>query len=273
MTMTFDFTGQNVFVIGGTSGINFGIAQGFARWGARVMVASRSQDKVDAAVDGLKSLGAEAGGVAFDVRDYEAVEGGFEQAKAFFGGEIDNLISGAAGNIPARLMSLSPNAVKSMVDIDLMGTFHVMRAAYPHLKKPGASVVNVSAPQAFTAMSHQSPVCAAKAGVDMVTKSLALEWGADGVRINSISPGPIDGTEGMNRLAPTEQIRSAVQKSVPLQRLGDTDDIAKAAGFLCSDAGSYVSGVVLPVDGGWGVSGASVVMTAAAGFLDKMTKS
>jgi len=270
MSMTFDFSGQNVFVVGGTSGINYGIAQGFARWGAKVMVASRSQDKVDKAVGGLKDLGAEASGVSFDVRDHAAVEAGFAEVRDFFGGEIDNLISGAAGNIPARLMDLSPNAVKSMVDIDLMGTFNVMRAAHPHLKKPGASVINISAPQAFVAMSHQSAVCAAKAGVDMVTKSLALEWGAEGIRINSISPGPIDGTEGMIRLAPTDQIREAVEKSVPIQRFGSPDDIAKAAGFLCSDAGSYVSGIVLPVDGGWGVSGASVVMTAAAGFMDQM---
>lgn len=270
MTMTFDFSGQNVFVVGGTSGINFGIAQGFARWGARVAVASRSQDKVDKAVEELKALGSDAFGVAFDVRDYAGVEAGIAEVAETFGGPIDSLISGAAGNVPGRLMDLSPNAVKAMVEIDLMGTFHVMRACFPHLKKPGSSVVNISAPQAFAAMSHQSPVCAAKAGVDMVTKSLALEWGAEGVRINSISPGPIDGTEGMARLAPTEQIRDAVTKSVPMKRMGDTDDIAKAAGFLCSDAGGYVSGVVLPVDGGWGVSGASVVMTAAAGFMDKL---
>ena len=271
MTMRFDFSGQNVFVVGGTSGINFGIAQGFARWGAKVMVASRSQKKVDAAVETLRGLGAEADGVAFDVRDYASVEDGFAKVREVFGSDIDHLISGAAGNVPGRLMDLSPNAVKAMVEIDLMGTFNVMRAAYPHLKKPGASVINISAPQAFAAMSHQSPVCAAKAGVDMVTKSLALEWGPEGIRINSISPGPIDGTEGMTRLAPTEQIRDAVTKSVPMKRMGTPDDIAKAAGFLCSDAGAYVSGVVLPVDGGWGVSGASVVMTAAAGFMDKMT--
>ncbi|MEM8538047.1 MAG: SDR family NAD(P)-dependent oxidoreductase, partial [Pseudomonadota bacterium] len=113
MSITFDFSGQSVFVVGGTSGINYGIAQGFARWGAKVMVASRSQDKVDQAVAGLKELGAEASGVAFDVRDYAAVEAGFAQAADFFGGEIDNLISGAAGNVPGRLMDQSPNLVKS----------------------------------------------------------------------------------------------------------------------------------------------------------------
>lgn len=271
MTMQFDFSGKNVFVVGGTSGINLGIAQGFAHWGAKLMVASRRQKKVDAAVAELQALGAEASGVAFDVRDYDAVAAGFEKVVDYFGGPIDNLISGAAGNVPGRLADLSPNAVKAMVDIDLMGTFNVMRAAYPHLARPGASVVNISAPQAFAAMSHQSPVCAAKAGVDMVTKSLALEWGEEGIRLNSISPGPIDGTEGMARLAPTEEIRTAVTKSVPLKRMGTPDDIAKAAGFLCSDAAAYVSGAVLPVDGGWGLSGASSVMIGAAKFMDKLT--
>ena len=271
MSVTFDFSDQNVFVVGGTSGINLGIAQGFARWGATVMVASRKQDKVDGAVEGLAGLGARAGGVTFDVRDYEAVEAGFKDAEAFFGGQIDVLISGAAGNVPGRVTTLSPNAVKAMVEIDLMGTFNVMRAAYPYLRKPGARVVNIGAPQAFQAMSHQAPVCAAKAGVDMVTKSLALEWGADGIRINSISPGPIDGTEGMIRLAPTEQIRQAVIDSVPAGRMGTPEDIANAAALLCSDAGAYISGVVLPVDGGWGLSGAGLVMAGAAKFMDKMT--
>ncbi|MEL6958279.1 MAG: SDR family oxidoreductase [Pseudomonadota bacterium] len=272
MSMTFDFSGQNVFVVGGTSGINLGIAQGFARWGARVAVASRSQDKVDAAVEGLKELGSDAFGVSFDVRDFKAVEDGFAQVAETFGSPIDNLISGAAGNVPGRLSDLSPNAIKAMVDIDLMGTFHVMKACLPFLKRPGASVVNISAPQAYNAMSHQSAVCAAKAGVDMVTQTMALEWGDEGIRVNSISPGPIDGTEGMARLAPTEDIRNAVVKSVPIKRMGTPDDIAKAAGFLCSDAGGYVSGVVLPVDGGWGVSGASAMMMGAARFMDKMTK-
>ena len=145
----FDFSGKNVVVMGGTSGINYGIACGFAKWGAKIVVASRNQEKVDKAVAGLKELGAEAAGVSLDVRDYEAVEKGFETAVAFFGGTIDILISGAAGNFPSRLLDMSPNGVKSVVDIDLLGTFHVMRASHQHLTKPGASVVNISAPQAF----------------------------------------------------------------------------------------------------------------------------
>jgi NAD(P)-dependent dehydrogenase (short-subunit alcohol dehydrogenase family) len=137
------------------------------------------------------------------------------------------------------------------MDIDLLGTFHVMRAVFPHLRKPGASVINISAPQAFLPTKAQIHVGAAKAGVDMITRTLALEWGAHGVRVNSVVPGPIDGTEGMRRLAPTEEIRRLTIDSVPLRRMGLPEDIGNACLFLASEMGSYVSGAILPVDGGW----------------------
>ncbi|MEL7187397.1 MAG: SDR family oxidoreductase [Pseudomonadota bacterium] len=263
MSASFNFDGKNVFVFGGTSGINLGIARCFARAGADVAVASRSQEKVDAAVAGLKELGSNARGYSLDVRDVDAVKSALADYSAE-GGEIDCLVSGAAGNFPAPALGMSTNAFKSVVDIDLLGSFHVLQSAFPYLKKPGASVINISAPQAYLAMPMQSHVCAAKAGVDMLTRTLALEWGPMGVRVNSISPGPIAGTEGMERLAPTEGIREQVRMSVPVQRFGDPDDIGKAAMYLCSDAGAYVSGVVLPVDGGWSVAGASAAALAMA---------
>jgi NAD(P)-dependent dehydrogenase (short-subunit alcohol dehydrogenase family) len=270
MSAQFDFSGKNVFVVGGTSGINLGIASGFARWGAKVAVASRKQDKVDNAVDTLKALGAEAYGVTFDVRNAEDVDAGFAKVADFFDGDIDVLISGAAGNFPARVNDMSVNAIRSVVEIDLLGTFHVMKASHSYLKKPGASVVNISAPQAFLPMSHQAHVCSAKAGVDMVTRNLAIEWGADGIRINSIVPGPIAGTEGMDRLAPTPELQKAVTHSVPLGRQGSVDDIANAAAMLSSEQSSYISGAILPVDGGWSQSGATWVMSNLATMLDNM---
>jgi NAD(P)-dependent dehydrogenase (short-subunit alcohol dehydrogenase family) len=270
MSAQFDFSGKNVFVVGGTSGINVGIASGFARWGAKVAVASRKQDKVDNAVGTLKALGAEAFGVTFDVRNAEDVDAGFAQVADFFDGDIDVLISGAAGNFPARVNDMSVNAIRSVVEIDLLGTFHVMKASHSYLKKPGASVVNISAPQAFLPMSHQAHVCSAKAGVDMVTRNLAIEWGADGIRINSIVPGPIAGTEGMDRLAPTPELQKAVTHSVPLGRQGSVDDIANAAAMLSSEQSSYISGAILPVDGGWSQSGATWVMSNLATMLDNM---
>ena len=257
MSTPFDFSGKTVFIAGGTSGINLGVAHAFAKAGAKLAVISRKQDKVDAAVAALKTHGGEATGFAVDVRDYAAVEAAFKETRSRLG-DIDVLISGAAGNFPAPALGISPNGFKSVVDIDLLGTFHVLRSAYPYLSKPGASIVNISAPQAYIPMEFQMHVCAAKAGVDMVTRVAAMEWAAAGVRINSVTPGPIDGTEGMNRLAPNEATRKLVAESVPLGHFGNTDDIANACLWLSSPYARYVTGVVLPVDGGWSLGGLSV---------------
>ena len=255
MNFSFDFRGKNVFVFGGTSGINLGIAESFVAAGARIGVASRSKDKVDAAVARLSTRDALAQGFSLDVREPQAVA----DAVASFverQGKIDVLVSGAAGNFPAAAKDLSPNGFKAVIDIDLLGTFNVMRACWAHLTKPGASVISISAPQAIVPMAMQVHVCAAKAGVDMITKTLAIEWGRDGVRINSVIPGPIDGTEGMARLAPDESARNGVIESVPMRRMGTPQDIADACLFLASDAARYITGAVLPVDGGWAIAGA-----------------
>lgn len=256
MTSPFDFTGKNVFVAGGTSGINLGIAHAFARAGASITVASRSAEKVAAAVEALRAHGGVVAGHALDVRDYARVDEALKATQAGLG-NIDVLISGAAGNFPAPAVGISPNGFKSVIDIDLMGTFHVLRAAFPYLRKPGACIINISAPQAFLPMEFQMHVCAAKAGVDMVTRVAALEWGPAGIRVNSVVPGPIDDTEGMRRLAPTAAARALAVDSVPLKRLGTVDMIADACLWLASPMAAYVSGVILPVDGGWSLGGAS----------------
>ncbi len=254
MSLTIDFTGRTVVVIGGTSGINRGVAELFAQNGARVAVASRSADKVQDTVAALEALGAEASGFSADVRDFAAIETGLQKVHQTFG-EFDVVVSGAAGNFPATVNGMSPNAFRSVVEIDLLGTFHVMKASFPLLNKPGASVINISAPQAFLPMEAQAHVCSAKAGVDMITRTLALEWGRHGVRINSVVPGPIDGTEGMARLAPDESVRQRVVDSVPLGRMGSPTDIGHACLFLGSGLSSYISGAILPVDGAWSQSG------------------
>lgn len=254
MKATFDFTGAHVVVFGGTSGINLGIAESFAASGARLSVASRKPEKVEAAVARLRDLGAEARGAVCDVRDLAQVEtavAGFHDAF----GAIDVLVSGAAGNFPAPAMGMSANAFRAVVEIDLIGTYHVMRAGFSRLRQPGACVINISAPQAQVPMVMQAHVCAAKAGVDLLTKSLALEWGPLGIRVNAIVPGPIRDTEGMARLAPSPAMQAKVDRSVPLRRQGGADEIGAAAMFLASDAAAYVSGVLLPVDGGWLAAG------------------
>ncbi|MBZ0215545.1 MAG: SDR family oxidoreductase, partial [Fimbriimonadaceae bacterium] len=242
--MAFDYSGKTVFVAGGTSGINLGVAIGFGKAGANVYVISRNPEKVTSAVKAIQATGAQAAGASADVRDFEAVKGTFADCVDKFG-EIDVLVSGAAGNFPARANDISSNGFRSVLEIDLLGTHHVMTAGYPHLKKPGASIVNISAPQAEVAMTGQAHVCAAKAGVDMITRTLALEWGPEGIRINSVIPGPIDNTEGMRRLAPTEKAMEMVKRSVPLRRVGQPEDIANACMFLGSDMASYISGTVI----------------------------
>ena len=248
MKAAFDFTDAHVVVFGGTSGINFGIAESFARAGARLTVASRKVENVDTAVAALAALGAKSFGAVADVRDFEAVGRAFADAHAHHG-PVDVVISGAAGNFLAEINGLSSNGFKVVVDIDLNGTFHVMRQAFPHLRRPGASVINITAPQGVLPIRRQSHVGAAKAGVDQLTRIAALEWGPSGVRVNAISPGPIAGTEGLKRLSANDSDEQTADL-VPLGRLGKADDIGKLAMFLASEAASFISGAVIPCDGG-----------------------
>jgi NAD(P)-dependent dehydrogenase (short-subunit alcohol dehydrogenase family) len=246
--------GKVAFVTGGGSGINLGIAEAFAKQGAKVVLLGRTKEKLDAAAKGITDAGGIAMGIPADVRDAAAMEAAFKQAHAAWG-EIDILVCGAAGNFPAPALGMSANAFKSVVDIDLLGTFNACRFAFEHLRKPGASIVSISASQAFSPAVLQAHVCAAKAGVDMVTKCLAMEWGPMGVRINSIVPGPIEDTEGMRRLAPTPEAKAKVITTVPLGRYGQKEDIANLALFLCSPAATFITGAVMVCDGGMSLGG------------------
>ncbi len=261
------FSGRTVLVVGGTSGINFGVACDFARAGANVGVISRSQEKVDYSIMRLREFGTLIAGFSADVRDYQKLAEAIDGISSELG-KFDVVVSGAAGNFPARAMEMSPNGFAAVVNIDLMGTYHALRASYPHLNIPGSSVINISAPQAFVPMLMQSHVCAAKAGVDMITRTLAMEWGREGIRVNSIVPGPIQETEGMKRLAPTPELLEKVTDSVPLQRLGTTSDIGQTAMFLASPMANYITGAVIPVDGGWSLSGVSGLMDDLARLID-----
>lgn len=254
----FDFTGQRVLVVGGTSGINRGIARAFAEQGAHVAVVSRSEEKVQDTLAELSQYGTEVAGFTADVRDYPALaEGVKELAEAW--GSLHLVVSGAAGNFPALGAQMSPNAFAAVVNIDLLGTYHVMRAVYPYLHRPGACVLNISAPQAQVPMIAQAHVCAAKAGVEMLTRSLACEWGSEGLRVNAIIPGPIADTEGMARLAPTPELMAACAQSVPMGRLGTAQDIANACLMLASPLAGFITGAIVPVDGGWLQGGAAHV--------------
>ncbi len=249
MTETFNpdlLAGKVAFVAGASSGINLRIAQRFAEAGAKVMIISRSDEKIAAAA---KTINGDAIGMACDVRDYAKVAEALAHCRDKFG-EIDIVLSGAAGNFLAPALGMSANAFKTVIDIDLLGTFNVLHASYQHLRKPGASLISITAGQAVKPMMFQIHACAAKAGVNQVTKCLAMEWGPAGVRVNAVSPGPIGDTEGMARLAPNEEYAKASKGKIPLRDWGTKDDIADACLWLASDAARYVTGAIINVDGG-----------------------
>jgi NAD(P)-dependent dehydrogenase (short-subunit alcohol dehydrogenase family) len=253
---------QHAFITGGTSGINLGIARRFVAAGAKVTVLGRKADKARAAADELNAIAAgHATDVIADVRDPAALEAAFTVATAAHG-PIDILVCGAAGNFPAPALAMSTNAFKSVVDIDLLGTFNACRVGHAFLRPTGASITVISAPQAGLPTLMQSHVCAAKAGVDMLTKTLALEWGPMGIRVNGIWPGPIAGTEGMERLTPDDESRARLEKVMPLQRYGTPADVAEMALWLSSSSASFVTGSIFNCDGGLSLIGFGAMFPA-----------
>jgi NAD(P)-dependent dehydrogenase (short-subunit alcohol dehydrogenase family) len=245
--------GKTAFVTGGGSGIGQRMAERFADHGAKVMLVGRKQDKLDAAAAAIQSKGGTAATCSVDVRNYDGIAAALKSTRDQFG-EIDIVVCGAAGNFPAPALGMSANGFKAVIDIDLLGTFNTCRAAYEHLRKPGASVIAISASFAFQPTAMQSHVGAAKAGIDILIKTLAIEWGPSGVRCNCITPGPTADTEGMRRLAPDDTSRERVEKSVPLRRFGTKDELADLALFLSSDAAAYITGGVYLCDGGMSLS-------------------
>ena len=244
-----DFAGKVAFVAGGSSGINLGIAERLGELGCKLALLSRKLEKVEGAAADLRAKGIQAIGISADVRDYAAVEAAFQRTVSELGA-VDIVISGAAGNFLAPVIGMSANAFKTVVDIDLIGTFNVFRASWDHIRKPGASLIAITAGQAVNPRIFQAHACAAKAGINQLTRVLAMEWGPAGVRVNGISPGPIADTEGMARLAPTPDAEARIKGSIPLRDYGTKADIAEAAVFLCSDNARYITGTILDCEGG-----------------------
>jgi NAD(P)-dependent dehydrogenase (short-subunit alcohol dehydrogenase family) len=258
------FRDQAVFITGGGSGINLGIAKTFAMLGARIGICGRTQERLDAAASELRALGAEVYARSADVRDYAALEAALAGARDALG-PVHVLVAGAAGNFPAPAEALSANGFKAVVDIDLLGSFNAARAAFEQLKETRGSIIFISAGMAFMPHAFQAHVGAAKAGVDMLMKNLALEWGRYGIRVNSIVPGPIEGTEGVRRLVPNDAVKTRLTSAIPLGRFGTTDDIGRVAVFLASPLASYVTGTVLVADGGQNLAGSGVWTSLALG--------
>jgi NAD(P)-dependent dehydrogenase (short-subunit alcohol dehydrogenase family) len=242
--------GRTAYIAGGTRGMNLAIAKRYAAHGASVAVMSRDPERCAAAEAALRELGGRALGIPCDARDYDAVEASIARTAEEFG-PIDLVVAGQAGNFYAPVSTMTSKGFQTIIDIDLVGTFNVFRACLAHLNRPGASLLAITAPEAVRPLHFQAHVCAAKAGVNQLIKVLAQEWGPAGVRVNAISPGPIEGSWGMAHVAsPTEDLVEMIRRAVPLKRWGTEDDIADAALFLASDAASWITATILEVDGG-----------------------
>jgi NAD(P)-dependent dehydrogenase (short-subunit alcohol dehydrogenase family) len=180
------------------------------------------------------------------------------------------LVCGAAGNFLVPAEKLSANGFKSVVDIDLLGSFNAARAAFEQLRETGGTLLFISAGMAYMPHAFQVHAGAAKAGIDMMMKNLAIEWGRYGIRANSIVPGPIEGTEGMERLAGGAAAKQAIAASVPLRRMGTVDDIGQAAAFLASPLAAYVTGCVVVCDGGANLAGSAPFNAGAEMLMKRM---
>lgn len=245
------FDGKVLFCTGGGSGICKEMTKSVMRHGANAVIVGRKFDRLSAAAEELsKETGRTCLPVQGDVRSPEKMKEAVAKTIEKFG-RIDFVICGAAGNFLAPISGLSENAFRTVIEIDTIGTYNTIKATIPHVRASKGSYIHVSATLHYKGTPYQVHVSAAKAAVDATSNVLAVEEGPFGVRSNVIAPGPIAGTEGMDRLSPkNDGGRAGIIKKVPLGREGFVGDIANTAVFLFSDAANYITGQVIAVDGG-----------------------
>jgi NAD(P)-dependent dehydrogenase (short-subunit alcohol dehydrogenase family) len=254
------FEGRAGIITGGATGIGFAIAREVTRLGGRVIIASRKEEKLQKAVEQLRSeSGREdaAGYVVLDVREPEAVEAMAAKAESDLGG-IDFLVNNAAGNFIVQADQLSANGWNSVIGIVLNGTFYCSSAVGKRMieKKNGGVMLNVIANYAWTGGPGVVHSASAKAGVLALTRTLAVEWARHKIRVNAIAPGPVDTPGAAERLFPDPMIMEGIRKTIPLRRFANLEEIAQAASYLLSTYSSYVTGEAFVIDGGQWLSGA-----------------
>jgi NAD(P)-dependent dehydrogenase (short-subunit alcohol dehydrogenase family) len=235
-----------IVVTGGGSGLGAEMAKRFSELGARIAVLGRRKEKLDAVIAQLGSGLA----ISCDVRDAKAVEEAAARVASEMG-QVDCLVNNAAGNFLAPAEDISPNGFKAVVDIVLNGTFHCTAAfGRKMIERKRGAIVNIVTTYAWTGSAFVLPSACAKAGVLMLTRSLAVEWAAYGIRLNAIAPGPVPTEGAFSRLMPDPSFEEQAKNRVPLKRFGTPREIADAAAFLLSDGAAYITGDCLVVDGG-----------------------
>ena len=254
--------GQVGIITGGATGIGLGISSTLAQLGMHVVLASRKPEHLQPAVDALMAAGGKASAVQVDVRDRERVQAMAKEVHEAHG-RIDLLVNNAAGNFYEKSENLSEKAWRAVVEIDLFGTFYCTQAVFPYMKAQGGGrVVSTSMTLHYRGWPLMAHATAAKAGVDALTRTLAVEWAEHGVRVNAIAPGPIP-TDGVRKAftpppgAPVPDLFSVdkamdafAKASIPLKRWGTPDDIGQMVAYLASPAGDWITGAIFVVDGG-----------------------
>lgn len=251
--------GKTYVITGGGTGLGRAIGTYLLQLGANLVITSRRLDILKTTAAEMES---ETGGpvlpVSCDVRHYDQVENLLEKSIERFG-SVDGLVNNAAGNFISPTERLSANAFSSIIDIVLKGTVHCSLAFGKHWidKKQAASILNIVTTYAFTGSAYVVPSAAAKGGVVSLTRSLAVEWGPQGIRNNAIAPGPFPTKGASERLFPGELAEQFdFKKRIPLNRVGEHQELANLAAFLLSDFAGFINGEIVTIDGGEWLQGA-----------------
>lgn len=243
--------GRVALVTGAGSGIGLAISLRFAALGAKVVLLGRRSEPLEFARKAIVDAGGSAIAAPADVRDFDAIGRAVRNAQDEFG-SLDVLVNNAAGTFVAATEDITPNGWRTVVDIDLNGTFLCCKASFPLLKSSrfGGRIVSIVTDKARTGWPGSAHAAAAKAGIISLSRTLAQEWGPYGIRTNTVAPGPITGTEGVSRLYEQQGRAERELATIPAGHFGETHDIANACVYLASSAGTFVNGADLVVDGG-----------------------
>ncbi len=246
---------KRVLITGGGTGLGKGMAARFLELGATVYICGRREEVLEQTASELSAKGS-IHAIPCDVRNLDAVEAMIDSI--FQEAPLDILVNNAAGNFIARTEDLSPRAFESVINIVLMGTLHCTMACgrrWLKSKHPG-TVLSISATYAPVGSAYVVPSAISKAGVEALTRSLAVEWGDRGIRMNAIAPGPIPTQGAFSRVLPRPELERVALDRNPLHRFGTVEELANLAAFLVSDGSGYINGEVIRMDGGEFLQGA-----------------
>ena len=247
----------HLFITGGGTGLGRAMAEYTANLGAKVTVCGRRPDPLAETQQAIEDAGGQAAGVQCNVRDADSVEAAIAEAEDKLG-PVTHLLNNAAANFLAKTETLSPNAFDAIVKTNLYGSFYATTACgrrWIERGTPGV-VLSIATTYVFTGSAFVVPSAVSKAGIVAMTQSLAVEWGAHGIRLNAIAPGPFPTKGAWDRLVPDGNIEQQMKRRVPLGRFGEPHELAGLAAFLLSDLSAYMSGEVVTIDGAeWIASG------------------